>query len=360
MRKIFKIIIVLVFIGITGIIFLLYDAFSNPRIKGWIYSPSLLGLNDTVFFLRNENRTLFSSKLDGSEEKELQKDIYGYKISPDGKKIVTQPSCRDWETNKRKVCEVIIVDLITGKKEVVDSYAGNLSDFFPMPEWSPDSNKIAYARPYEKKIIIYDFLEKTKEEIMNVDFSDLKWTNDGNSLIFYAAGCALASEKQKDCYTVYDVVDKQYNKKDYQIKYWYDFMDFYKIHFNQTDSFLFVSDYGRGYSPNKKYVLHEKNCDLYISTLSDTDINEIEKDEVLVNFSKCSWGFDSGSYPSFRYIGWYPNSKFAFFSFLPDETMYIVDITTKKVYKTAIKSQSGLSVYLPNFIPAMPIIDLSL
>jgi len=305
------------FIVIYGFLFYQHNRIYN---QGKILNtlPDTKFLNDESLILFFRDSSLYSIKLNGSDEKKLYDNVFEYHWSPDGKKIVLR--------TKGKKANVVILDLITGTKEIIED-----KEFCDLPDWSPDSTKIAYTvgpEEYKSDIFIYDLSTRIKAKIeRSPDYiaGNVRWTTDGNNILYY--------EIFTENYYKYNLPNREIVKLSC--------VDVNDIYFNQ---YACPGDghWGR-LSPNGKYRAYNQEGSLWLAKQGGN--------ELLVEF-KGIYNIDFGQ-SGVNGIEWLPHNRFVLFNFRgkdPHEKIYVVDIETKKT--GFLTNGSTPMAHIPLFRPA--------
>lgn len=316
----------IVFIGIhCSFMFFLFSTIScQGKILNVLPDTKFLNDDSQILFFK-DHKSLYSIKLNGEQESKIHANTLDYRWSPNGKSVVLR--------TKEKKDDVMIVDLKTNKKEIIE-YEKDCS----LPEWSPDSSKLVYLvekeEGYKHDIFIFDINTKVKTKIERPAeyVTGVKWIIDGKSIIYDAF---FTKEYYK-----YDLNTKKqirlspvYSSK---LISWHNFVDVKTVHFNQFASS--VSSYVNGDSPNEKYRVYNEEGSLYLEKHGQA--------ELLVEF-KGIYNEHLGQ-PGIDDMEWLPNNRIVVFNF--KHKIYSIDIQTKKAgYLT--KGSNPLA-HIPNYRPA--------
>lgn len=122
----------------------------------------------------------FRDNKTGKEKKltNIKGYIFGYKWSPDSKKIA-------WSEKKNTFN---LLDVATGENQLIEeSEVGPINDY----AWSPDSRYITFTRPGKEMsvVMVYDVKEKKKIQITDewYDSGSANFSKDGKYLLFVSA-----------------------------------------------------------------------------------------------------------------------------------------------------------------------------
>jgi len=244
--------------GILG--YLHRNISSQGEILATLSDTKFLSDDSLVLFFRGES--LYSIKLNGLDEKKIYNEVSAYRWSPNGKKIVLETIGR--KANK----QIVIVDLNTGTIDIVEDIEKldprKLSEWYAqcdLPEWSPDSKKIAYilnGGKYKSNIYIYEVDTKKKTKIeRSPNYADgPKWMVDGWSLLYYELFTKKYYKYELDLKEIIELsLGQDVDKID-----WGNLVDINKVHFNQCVNLHFW--HGARISPNNIYRAYNKEGSL--------------------------------------------------------------------------------------------------
>lgn len=319
----------------------------------------------TVFYIKS-GRSLFSIRSNGTDKKELLKNVIMFQLSPDGEKLMAESEGQNGAN------ALIALDLANYKSSAID-FGYDFSSF----QWSPDGKKIAYIKVfnnnhvYTRKLIIHNFgnSQNTQSELDNT-FNNIKWLNDGVNILIYTNHCDLTNKNIKNCYGIYNLNSNSYSQ--FKLSQMYENGDLIgQIHFNQSYFAYTLQLPSESVSFDRKYKLETKNNDLYLATLADDNSNwggvckndnvpqtalKKEKKDILVNTRGCMNFGEGGCWPNFTGLSWFADNRFANVVYLG--SLYILDTKNKKLYYLdnglGLQSNNTPITYIPNYKPALP------
>jgi dipeptidyl aminopeptidase/acylaminoacyl peptidase len=365
MKKI--IILIVVAILVIFVFFILPIILWPSGIMGWhkILNASSLDGNETIFYIKDV-RSLFSIKSNGTDKKELLKNVIMYQLSPDGKKLMAESNGQDG------IKTLTLLDLVSYKSSAVD-FAYDFSSF----QWSPDGKKIAYVKVFDegnvftKKLIIHDFSNSQDiQSKLDSTFDNIKWLNDGTNILVYTNSCNLSNKYLKYCYGIYNLNYNNYSQFTRDRLYKNSEL-IRQIHFNQSYSEYLLQSPSESVSFDRKYKLENKDNNLYLVALADDESNwnglckydnvpenalKREGDKnVLVYTRGC---VNYGCQPNFTGFSWFADNRFA--NVVYSEGLYIVDVKSKNLYylDNGLGPRDIPMTYVPNYKPALPVCAL--
>ncbi|MDD4826923.1 MAG: S9 family peptidase, partial [Mesotoga sp.] len=132
-------------------------------------------------------------------------------ISPDGKKLAYILKRADWNTNQY-LQTVVVYDAAI--KTI--SHVSNDEFDCSLPDWSPDSSKLAFLQKTggenKNDVMIFDFEEKRTFKLLTFenDISQIKWSRKNDGLYLVAASPESDElKKRKENYGEFEYIDEE-------------------------------------------------------------------------------------------------------------------------------------------------------